>query len=360
MKLRQRRPAEIAGAGATVEGEAPEPGVSPTPRRPWRMVEWVLRLVAGAALLIWVLSRPETRAALTELKLEVAWVVALAIVIYIGASLLQAIKWGMILAASGHRLPFLLLVRAWFIGMFASFATPTSTVGSDVVKVVLAHRAGVPGSIAALTVFVGRVTGLVAMLVIGVVGAMAAHRATDNHLRVLFAVIAALLLAVLVFGAAAVWAERRFGVADRLPPVVGKRVRQLSDGLTRLARDPRRMGWVMVLSLVIQFIMVGLNWMLGRAAGVDIAAVHWFWVNSVNTLGGMMPIGLGGVGSRDWTATTVFGMLGFEGAGAAAALLWTAMIILSSLPGAAMAAGLDLRRRSAQPPGGPVHGGDKG
>lgn len=295
-----------------------------------RTLGWLLKVVVSIALLTWLFSKPETRETLSGVNAATAGAVAVAVVAYLGAMLLNALKWWLLLAASGWPVRFGECLRITLIGMFANFFLPTS-IGGDLLRVGLLSRDGVPASVGALTVFLQRFTGLIAMLLIGLVGMVLASGAgTAAQQEVLYtsAVVTVLLLA----GLGLVWyAEQRWTASARLPAALGRPVKKIGTALGALGQAPVAMAQVMAVSVVFQLLMVVIQGWLGYAVGVRPAPLEWLWVVPMMGMGEMIPVGLAGIGPRD--AMLVF-LLGKRFSGCAVAtLLWHAMKLISSMPG---------------------------
>ncbi len=297
------------------------------------VLSWVVKVGLSVALLAWLFHKPGTQQAIEHLNAAtVAWV-GLAVLLYAGCQLLNTYKWWVLLHGVGHPLGYWLLVKITFIGMFANFFLPTS-IGGDVLRVGLATSYGVPASTGALTVLLQRFTGSLALLVLGLLGLLAGSAAVEHHLgRALLA--AAIVAAVGLVGLAALtWLEHRGSWGERLPGWLGRPLHRISDGLARLGGSPRVLVLVMLASAGFQLSMVALQSLLGHAAGIRVAAVHWFWLVPLMTIGEMVPLGLAGIGPREVAAEKLFISVGCPaGLGTLSSLLWQAMKILCSLPG---------------------------
>lgn len=300
-------------------------------RRARQGLGWAVKVGLSALLLWWLFSKPTTREALGQVSWSTGGAVALAVAGYLGCMVLNALKWWLLLAASGWQVRLGECWRITWIGMFANFFLPTS-IGGDVLRIGLLTRSGVPTSIGTLTVFLQRFTGLVAMLAIGLVGLLVSAGAGVGAPRLLAAAggLTLLLLATLV---GAEGAERRWGLSARLPGALGRPLQKIAAALGAMGQARRTLGQVLAVSVVFQLGMVLLQAGLGWAAGARPALVHWFWLVPMMGLGEMIPAGLAGIGTRDATASYLLGTLGFGGPAVLATLLWHTMKILSSLPG---------------------------
>lgn len=293
---------------------------------------WAIKVALSAVVLGWLLRKPDTQQALSEIGAGTGWAVALAVGVYLGCMALNALKWWLLLAASGWPIRFGECLRITLIGMFANFFLPTS-IGGDVLRIGLITRSGVPASVGALTVFLQRFTGLLAMLGIGLVGMLLSAAAAGNTpQRVMIA--SATVCGLLLVGLTAAWyAEARWTVSDRLPGALARPVRKIGAALGAIGHARRALAAVMAVSVVFQVLMVLLQAWLGWTAGARPELVHWFWLVPMMGLGEMVPAGLAGIGPRDATAEYLLGALGFGGQAVLSTVLWHGMKILSSLPG---------------------------
>ncbi|MCC7493258.1 MAG: flippase-like domain-containing protein [Fimbriimonadaceae bacterium] len=298
-------------------------------RRGW--LGWLARAAVSAVVLGWVFTRPENRAAVAGVSGHTAVVVLWAVLLYAGCQLLTALRWWWLLRLVGAPVPYLATVRVTFSGMFANYCLPTS-VGGDLVRIGLVTRHGVPATLGALTVFLQRFTGLVVLLLFGLLGLAAGAGQTDPSAARLLSVVGALSAGGLLCLAALALAEQRRQISQRLPRALGGPLRKLSAALQQLASQPRGLLLVLALSVTYQLLIVGLQAWLGWTAGVRPAAVHWFWTVPMVTLTEMVPLP-GGLGIREAAAEGVFHVLGFGALGALASLLWQATKFLTSLPG---------------------------
>ncbi|MBI5831106.1 MAG: flippase-like domain-containing protein [Armatimonadetes bacterium] len=312
-----------------------------------RVLSWVARCGISVVLIGLLLRKKSVADAVGQLQAGVVWWVLAGVVLYLASQAINTLKWRVILDAMGHRLPYPKLLRVTLAGMFWNLFLPTA-VGGDAARVVLMRAYDVPASTGTLSVLMQRVTGFVALLVIGVAGLVWSGELHDPVPRKVLVGLSLLLAVVVVAMAIGLALEGRFGLADRLPGWLGRPLRRIGDGLLALVRAPRAMLWVMVLSFVFQLWHVGLGWFLAQAVGCTASAKHYVWMVPVTSVGGMVPVGLGGIGSREQVAylllTPILGQ-----AGVVWQLVWNAVMVLSSLFGGVVAAGAGAR--AAKPAG---------
>lgn len=307
---------------------------------------WLVRCALSVLLIALLLRNDKVRQAVHELQAGVLWWLLAGVTAYLLSQAINTAKWQVILSAMGHRLPYRKLLSVTLAGMFWNLFLPTA-VGGDAARVVLMRAYDVPASTGTLSVLMQRVTGFVALLVIGVGGLALSGELNDPVPRRVLIGLSLLLALVTVAMAMGMAIEGRFGLADRLPGWLGRPLKRIGSGLRALAGARRAMVWVMALSFVFQLWHVGLGWFLAEAAGCQASPRHYVWMVPVTSVAGMVPVGLGGIGSREHAArlllTPILGV-----AGVVWQLLWDAMVVLSSVLAGLAAAGM--RRMAAKQP----------
>jgi len=268
--------------------------------------------VTGAGRL---LRRPQLRVALSLLLLvllatQVEWrpvgallvrirpsAAAAALVLFVAAQGLSALKWRWIAAtlgcarAVGHHL------RLYFAAMFLSLFLP-SLVGGDLFRAARLESGGWRPSRGALaSVFLERVTGLWGLLLVATAGF-----AAGGHPGL---------------GAAA-------GVALFVAAMMARRWRRLA------AVTPTVLG----ASVAVQLLYVAVHVALATALGVELGWWAWLWIAPAVGLVASVPISLGGLGAREWGYVALLQAVGVGGAAAAAfAFAWLALVSAVSLAG---------------------------
>ena len=127
------------------------------------------------------------------------WYIALALVLYLTAIVLNSIRWQLLLRAQGTPVPLGALLQYTFVGVFFNNFLPAN-VGGDVMRGYGLARYTDRGAEAAVSVVVDRVVGLIAFMISAVVAALIAIRTTGQENLRDFAVAAAITLGVVVLG----------------------------------------------------------------------------------------------------------------------------------------------------------------
>ena len=322
---------------------------SPSKRRaPW---QWLSRLLLGA-LIVWALAHGASEVPIGATLQKVHWqVLAGAIALYWVGQFLSAWRWQLLLNAirAPHLAPvdFRSCVRWYGIGMFWNLWMPTG-IGGDASRAL--HSAAVvqSRSVAAASVLMDRLSGLVGLLCIGVLALLC-----DSHARGaqssaqawrLMAIFGALLI-----GALLLWIfVQRLSARENVTATTGPPakifgvVRSLQSALALYgAPQQRAVLWrALWLSLLVQLLQIGINWWLARAVGLTLNAVSVAWLAPVLALSSLIPLGIGGLGVREAAAIALLGASWPQGVVLAWSLLWQATVWLSSLCGAPWAFGV--------------------
>src|SRR5262245_10820536 len=169
----------------------------------------IAQVCISAALLFFLLRRIDLARLIAiwgDLRQPFLW---LALVLQLGGVLISALKWWLLLRASGHPTPYLWAVRIYLVGQFFSNFLPTQ-IGGDAVRVYyLTRRIGRP-AIAIASVFVERITGFLALTLIGAAALGLSADRLNNAPQLLLGLIGCLLVAGggLVVALAAPWGVR--------------------------------------------------------------------------------------------------------------------------------------------------------
>jgi uncharacterized membrane protein YbhN (UPF0104 family) len=260
------------------------------------------------------------------------WLLALMALAMITASLfLRAYRWQILLQGLGVTVKFKRLANLYFVGNFFN-AFLLSGFGGDVMRVLEASR-NVPTSIAAGTVLVDRLTGLLMLFVIGLLALPFRPPGFSPELTWMVAGVSMLGLAagfLLLEGSLI----RRFG---RWLP---KKLSPIGDGpIAQLLAAVQGCGWTAVLkalaiSTLFNLLLVGWWWISVKSLGFDISYGYYLLVIPILSISQLVP-SVSGLGVRENIAPFLFAPVGLlnEEAVAISFLVWFLMRI-SSLFGA--------------------------
>jgi glycosyltransferase 2 family protein len=315
-------------------------------RRPVKVALQLLVSVGVLALLLWQIDLEQT----VDIIRDSHWgYVLAAFVIFLGTTWLMAWRWGALLAAKGIHEPFSWLLRMYFVSYAAGQVLPTA-VGGDAVRIIEhSRRRPDARATAAGAVFMERVIGSAATLILAAIGlALAAGRYEGARLLFVLEIVfvaAMILLGLMLF-------SRRLGetLERRLFPLgrrikVEKPLRSLYWAMHEYRLSPGVLTVVLGVTVVSQFLRVIAIWLCGEAVGADVSPVVYIILGPLLFLVQMVPFTLNGLGVREAFFVVFLGRFDVpEDVAFAAGFLFYAVSIATSIPG-----GIILLWRSVRP-----------
>jgi uncharacterized protein (TIRG00374 family) len=315
-------------------------------RRPVKVALQIVVSVGVLALLLWQIDLQQT----VDIIRDSHWgYVVGSFLIFLGTTWLMAWRWGALLAAKGIHEPFSWLLRMYFVSYAAGQVLPTA-VGGDAVRIIEhSRRRPDAKATAAGAVFMERVIGSAATLILAAVGlAVAAGRYEGARLLFVLEVVfvaAMILLGLMLF-------SRRLGetLERRLFPL-GRRVklekplRSLYWAMHEYRLSPGVLTVVLGVTVVSQFMRVIAIWLCGEAVGADVSPVVYIILGPLLFLVQMVPFTLNGLGVREAFFVVFLGRFDVpEDVAFAAGFLFYAVSVATSIPG-----GIILLWRSVRP-----------
>lgn len=247
---------------------------------------------------------------------------------------ISSFKWRMFLRADNIRIPFLSLVRKYLIGSFFSMFLP-SNIGGDAYRVYAVARKGSSTARSFASVLADRMSGFIAVVVLGFVFCVIARNELPDR-RILLIPIGAFLL---LCGVLAVLFEQRFARRALHWRLIARspRLQKFGHGLldtVRLYRQsPALLFRVMALSFVFQFNAIVILYCLSRALGLEVEFHYFCMYVPIITLLEALPISIFGLGIRDGSYVYFFvpvGLLHHEALVLALAYVFVAVTYCAS------------------------------
>jgi uncharacterized membrane protein YbhN (UPF0104 family) len=280
----------------------------------------VARIVLGVVLLAWVLRRvhwEDLADKLAHAKHE--WIVA-AFLVSLAGNVLGAWRWRLLLASLGRRVSMTYLFGSYLVGLFFNNFLP-SNVGGDVVRAAGSRKKGGGSFTEHLTVvLVERMIGLLATLCLGGIAAAAGHakwigpKATEG-------LIGALGLSALGLYLALSHAVRQL-VLSFLPRVPGAFVRRtigkMLAAFELFSRTPGALAANFALSVGFQLLLIVHFWLIQFAFGEAAPFRTFLVVVPLVFTAMMLPVGINGLGVREWAFVALLTRAGFDPASALA------------------------------------------
>ncbi len=290
------------------------------------------KLLISVALLAFVLSRVGLQQTLAQLRAADVGLLLFALALFILGVYLRAFRWRALLADRNLRVPIATLTQLYFIGQFFNTFLP-SGFGGDVVRVIELARYGVSKAESLSTVFLDRLSGLMAFFLMTLVALPFASSLIPRE--VLW-----VLVALGVAGIVGTWLmfERRLTspLMDTLFvrvafPFKAKAVR-LYESMR--ANSPRATAQAMAIGFLFNLLLIAVNYLVARALGQNIALGYFFlFVPIISTLL-LLPISLNGLGVREGAYVLLFASAGVSSATAASmSLAFWAITVTTGLIG---------------------------
>lgn len=257
----------------------------------------------------------------------------------------KVLNWQQLLRAQGHEVPFLALLRLYFVGVFFNNMLPTN-VGGDVVRSYeVGQRISDPATGLA-TVFVERLTGLVVLVALAVLAVLTHPDQIDSPLLTLAVAAACVGLAGIT------WVAFDPTMLDLLirwsPSVLARqlqRFKKFQAALHRYRGQRRLFANSIVLSLLFNAAVILYMYVAVSSFQESVSLSGVFFVVPITMVVGMAPFAFNGVGLQEWACVLLFPRIGVSSSVALSAMLLIRGITLcTSLLGGVLYLQLKSRR----------------
>ena len=238
-----------------------------------------------------------------DVLVELQWIwVAIAFLMVIGSLVLRAYRWNLLLLGLGARLQFGRLVELYFVGNFFNAFLP-SGFGGDAVRILEVAR-DVPANIAAGTVLVDRLTGLIMLFVMALLALPFRPKDFPDSLAVLVASVSIAGLAgsfILLEGSLINRLSR--WLPSKLSPTGDGPVAQLLSAVQGCGN--RALAGALLISGLFNLLLAGWWAAAGKALGLDIPYRYYLLVVPLLSVALLIP-SIGGLGVRETLAPLLF------------------------------------------------------
>jgi glycosyltransferase 2 family protein len=265
-----------------------------------------------------------------------SWIIT-AILIYVVVQALSAYRWYVLLKPLQIRVPFIKILGFYLVGMYCNLLLPSS-IGGDVVKIYYLNKEAQTLSGATASVFLDRDFGLAALLVMATaIAAVSGTSLKQVPLAPMFGLI------TLAFAAAnlALFYRPTYSLLHRFLKLL--KLKESDEKVERLFQSVnsyRGQYGVLAMAFLLSFaVQVGVTLVnMAGGAGIDLHTSHgltdYFVYIPAISLIGMNPISINGMGWREAAYVFLFTSAGVtEPKAVTLALIWLAVLVLTSLPG---------------------------
>jgi glycosyltransferase 2 family protein len=255
------------------------------------------------------------------------WLIALAG--YLGAHVIGAVKYRLVLNMGGAGLSGRNAARCYFAGLFGSLFLP-SLIGGDILRIAMALRVGRSKAAVLLGSFVDRISDFTALAVLATLGALLVPGGLSAKDRGIFmAIMAAAAVAfVLALAILALFPVRRLSFKMR------RKLVRLREAGREILRQPTTMLRALCMSVTVQLAFILLNVTLAVACGLKLPFRVWLFAWPLAKLSAAVPITQAGIGVRE--AATAALLLPFGAPPAlsvATGLAWDVVVVGGAIAG---------------------------
>lgn len=254
---------------------------------------WWLRALVTAGILAY-LARQIDMATAARALVGVSVPHLLAVLALVALDrLVMILRWWLLLRATGAAITGRETARIFLVSSFVGSFLPAG-IGGDAARAwSLSAHTSTPSE-ALASVAVDRLLGILALVSVGVAGAVVWTPAIEGRGSVA-AAIGVLILAAL----SAFWADhlvRAIVPAHRHGGPIARRVLRLSDAMSRYRGRGRVIGHVMIWSLVVQLLRIAQAYILGRGLGIAVPFRYYLVFMPIGLLMLLLPISVSGFG----------------------------------------------------------------
>ncbi|MDA1142422.1 MAG: lysylphosphatidylglycerol synthase transmembrane domain-containing protein [Planctomycetota bacterium] len=271
----------------------------------------LLKVAVGLVLLVLLLYKVDFHQFKERMKQVPLQSYLLGLFIYTGGMAVRTLRWKILLGATENPIGLGKLIRLQFIGTFFNQFLPSS-VGGDGARVYFLCRHSVPWERGVGSVLVERIVGMLMLVLLGIVAAIAGYRLYQNNW--IYLVLTA-LLCTLIGGILVLFSVRTAGLLlSILSWLRLTKLREITDQLLRSIRiyraHPGALANVTLLSFAFQLIVIWLFYYFSLQLNMDLSI--WYFVLFIPIVMSVsqIPLSLNGTGIREWTCTLLFTHVG--------------------------------------------------
>ncbi len=307
----------------------------------------IFKILVSVGLISWLLSRADLTQIWQTIQTADFGLLLLAFSMFYVAYFLSARRWQLLLGALGVQARLWTLVQSFSIAILFNNFLP-STIGGDAYRMYDSFRMGAGKSRAIAVVFIDRVIGLSALILLAFAVSLFAGEVAAKipflRLFLLGAMAGVVLLAWIVFGSGGKVLMRLTQGQNALMKIIHGIMGKLYYGFHLFEGRSDVMIKAVGLSLLIQINVVIHALIITRALQIEVPVLAMFIIVPLSTLIMTAPISINGIGLRESIFVFFFGLYGVAPEQALAfAFISFGMIIAQGVVGGVV---LMLRRRT--------------
>ncbi len=273
----------------------------------------IFKVLVSVGLISWLLSRADLGQIWQTIQSANVGLLVLAFVMFFIGYFLSARRWQLLLGALGVPASLWTLVQSFSIAILFNNFLP-STIGGDAYRMYDSFRLGTGKSRAIMVVFIDRVIGLSALILLAFTVSLFAGEVAEQipllRLFLLAAMSGILLLAWIVFGSGGKILMRLTQGSNRLMKVIHAIMGKLYYGFHLFEGRSDVLLRAIGLSLLIQINVVIHCIIITKALHIEVPILAMFIIVPLSYLIMTAPISINGIGLRESVFVFFFGLFG--------------------------------------------------
>jgi glycosyltransferase 2 family protein len=269
---------------------------------------WLIRLL-GLALFVGILFVVDVPHLLSTLAKADFGLVALSIVLVIPHLATKAWRWQVLLRGVGIDVSLLEASRLYAIGQAAGFLTPGQA--GDAVKAVYLRASGHSLGRALVTVVVDRLYDLLVVGGLAVWGIFVFGQVPQGQTAIIVLFVAGIVVLFVLFASRG-WQGPLATVIKRIVPARFLKGRDPQRSLENLVLPPSTLLWSFAITIVSFVVSYFRSWLLFAALGLNVPIAYFLAATSIAGIASILPVTIGGVGTRDAAFVVLFAMMGYS------------------------------------------------
>jgi uncharacterized protein (TIRG00374 family) len=274
-----------------------------------------LRLIVMSVLLVAVFSRVNLADVTDRLQTIHPFPLVTSVLLVYFAWLVNTLKWQRLLSSAGINRGIGELFHLNLTAILYGLALPGQVTGEVIKALRLGSRVDRRGVVSA-SVFLDRVTGLVGLSLVGILGLTFGPHSSDDqlssriYLAVLFGILAMSLVILVLpkIGWPAVYTRHHQSPRGWTAYVGRWREKVLAS--TGLQMSWVGLGTAIALACLFQSATVASNWTLSLGLGLSVSPLALAWVTSAVSLLQVIPISIAGIGVREASFVALLALYG--------------------------------------------------
>jgi uncharacterized protein (TIRG00374 family) len=262
--------------------------------------------------------------------------VSLVLVLTLFDSIVNAYKWSILVRSAGLKVNFKRLLKIYFTSGFVGLALP-SGIGGELLKGYGLAKTTSKTIDSASSVVVGRITGLLGLTFLCVIGYLAAGPSLKDtsaivNIKNISLLITIVSILAITFG---FFIPEEYVLPQKKDGKIKKFLRKVFRSFYQYKKEYYALVITFAISILIHVVRSVTVYISSLSVGVEINFVYFLIFVPFVQLGGVIPMTMGGVGVKEGIAVYLFSIIGVSGASALSMYIIVRIMAVASVgPGA--------------------------